>query len=78
MKNKRPRPDDLMIDLISKDDGDHEDCDDMYCAIVMGRNNCHNHKDGGWYNTGIVYREPTPEKAVAACLEHLREIGWKF
>jgi len=71
------RPDTLKIETYECEEGDG-DCDNMYCAIVMGYNDCNPPKSNGWYNTGIVFREATPQEAFAAAYAAVIEKGWKF
>ena len=52
------------------------DADDMYCAVVMNYDD--DAPSNGWFNSGIVVREDTPEKAFGAALKRAIKDGlWK-
>lgn len=64
------KPDDVEINVQSKDDG--EGGDGKYCAIVMGWDNTSEF----WYNTGIVIREKSPIQAFNKAVNRATEKGW--
>lgn len=66
-------PKDVKIEIFTKDDGPEKDCDNMYCAIVLGLS-----PNDGWYNTGIVVRCETATEAFIKAKNLAILEGWWY